>query len=102
MRISGWSSDVCSSDLRAAPFVPPGKALGDALFKAAIDGAVEVRGRHAVGPVIVARKTVGRIMVVAVARAITQIFHQLGRGVEDVRGRQIGGAAGRERVWTEV
>src|SRR3546814_14238150 len=66
-----------ASILRTAPFVPPGEALGDALFKAAIDGAVEVRGRHAVGPVIIARKAVGRIMVVAVARAITQIFHQL-------------------------
>src|SRR3546814_21061918 len=77
-----------ASVLRAPPFVPPGNALCVALFKAAIDGAVEVRGCHAVGPVIIARKAVGRIMVVAVARAITQIFHQLGGGVEDVRGRR--------------
>src|SRR3546814_15920329 len=86
-----------ASVLRAPPFVPPGNALCVALFKAAIDGAVEVRGCHAVGPVIVARKAVGRIMVIAVARAITQIFHQLGRGVEDVRGRREAAGRSEER-----
>src|SRR6478609_8485714 len=43
--------------------VPPCHALGDALFHAAVGGGVEGLGRHFLGPVIVARKTVFGVVV---------------------------------------
>src|SRR3546814_6052108 len=45
MRISDWSSDVCSSDLRAAPRRSPRRASADLLLEARIERA-ELRQAH--------------------------------------------------------
>src|SRR3546814_3579523 len=81
MRISDWSSDVCSSDLK---LVPPGDALRYPLFKATPRWTIEGFGCHLLRPIIVAGKTPLDIMVVGIALAITDVLHQLGRRVQNV------------------
>src|SRR3546814_1860503 len=69
MRISDWSSDVCSSDLPARP-------------------------RHALGKIgLPSGITVGLIMRVAVAFVISHLLHQLRRRIAKMKRHRLGAAA---------
>src|SRR3546814_5400089 len=90
MRISDWSSDVCSSDLLAAqaPWWEPGTAPG---YHAQTQG-------YLAGEVIrrVAGKTVGTLFREEIAQPLGADFHIGLPASEDHR--EIGSASCRERV----
>src|SRR3546814_13248251 len=92
MRISDWSSDVCSSDLRDPD---PHERLGEGRERDGNDGderegeEPRARNRHLSRDVETAEDTAeGRIGIEA---------FDLGLGLED--DAEIGRASGRERVW---
>ena len=61
--------------------------LAQLALEAAVARLVERRARHAVREIVRGRERVFLVMVVGVAGAVAELLHQLGRRVEDMRGR---------------
>jgi hypothetical protein len=69
-------------------FRPVVEALADVALEAAFRRIVKGLPAHLFGKIVLARKGVRLVVVVAIARAVAFILHQLGRRVEDVLRRQ--------------
>src|SRR3546814_6895819 len=54
MRISDWSSDVCSSDLQADQPVGPARDVGQPHMRILLDGTAEVRRRDERAQIVIA------------------------------------------------
>src|SRR3546814_7530054 len=100
MRISDWSSDVCSSDLELASVL---SHLGDGLTQLRQQGCVELADQHAINP------DTGHALCFAgqaLERLALEPTHSLsGRlrvGKRLGQQQQIGRASCRERVWQYV
>src|SRR5690606_24442507 len=82
--------------LFTSQFFPISDSLGDLAFEASIGRRVEGPRLHLLGPVIVAGKALGHVMVVSIALAVADLLHQPRRRVEDGLGRhQRSGLLGR-------
>src|SRR4029450_10586968 len=62
--------------------------LPDLALEAALGRVVELPAPHGLWEVVLAGKRFGGVVIVVVARAVAFRFHQFGRRVEDVLGRQ--------------
>src|SRR3546814_18925912 len=111
MRISDWSSDVCSSDLCCRIFCDGPHGYSDA---GRIGKAEVPLGRHRLGsddldfsrPSMRVEKqslTLGKFDIGLVAHsAFLMVYLVPGRSSDCRRFEKIGGAACRERVWQKV
>src|SRR5580704_17370304 len=88
-RPAGEVHDCLSIAAPLAPqLCPVFQALADFAFKAALGRMVELPAAERLGEIVLAGEGLLAIVVVFVAGAIAFGFHQLGRRVEDVLGRQ--------------
>src|SRR6185437_16459063 len=71
----------------AAALLPQPRPVFEPLFDLALEaargGIVEGAAANRLGPVVLARERVGRVVVVLIVRAVALAFHEPGRGVED-------------------
>src|SRR3546814_19074072 len=103
MRISDWSSDVCSSDLRGRPLAPPTRRRRpsrrqlDVLVAAGAD--TEETDRHAHLGFEEGDVVLGPLGQVAGLGGLAEVAPPPGEGLVDGLGTvEIGRASGRERV----
>ena len=68
----------------APELVPIFQALRHVAFETAFDRFVIALGLHFIGPVIVTGKSILGIVIVAVARSVADILHQLCRRIENI------------------
>src|SRR3546814_17174009 len=102
MRISDWSSDVCSSDLPAASVQPGGEGRDFPLQRFDIGGeTLDPVGRASVAAAIPAYVvTIGKVDVEGEGAVPFHPFHP-GHRIQPGR-QQIGRSSSRERVWQYV
>src|SRR3546814_14744040 len=93
MRISDWSSDVCSSDLRVQ-VVQFDRDAGIGLLEAGDQRAERLGAQRRVEDdlALLLRRVDYRLIVLRI------VFRQLGRGRAADQRKEIGRASGRERV----
>src|SRR5580692_6832969 len=88
-RPAGEVRDCLSFATPLAPqLCPIFEALADFAFKPALGRIVELPAAERFGEIVLAGKRFLAVVVVFVARTVAFGFHQLGRRVEDVLGRQ--------------
>jgi len=69
----------------ASPNIQP---LLDLALEAALGRVVEFLPAERLREIVLARKRIGRVVVICVARAVAFLLHQPGRRIEDMLGRQ--------------